>query len=421
MSIRLSQSAEDEVFDEVKRTWERTYERKVNDLSAKNSICNYVFKRVCGDMEEDRVHRMGQTEFDTIKRVMGRKVDEHFQGGRQQTADRRRDDDRPKYNAHERDHHRGGGGGYGGNGGHSGNGGYGGNGNRNGGHGGNGNGGYGHGNGGNDRGYGGGNGGGYGGSNGATHGNGNPGRRPREEEANGGDGGGGGTFVLPPASQRQATGDGILRRLPVLTNCARIKVDPTLVAYHYDVTFIPEIKDEDRRRGLIKEMLGEAVPYDGNKILYSARERLTPADAKEGVTVEVPANSTDGLDLVLHPDDLRRKTVAQLRCTSEKSFAEFPKKLDVNADPSRSHLAVLDITLKQAPCMLYRAMSDAFFDERREAAWSSVRDVLGKYELWTGYRQSVIVTEKGAVVQFDSAFKAAIKSCSLIKFFADAP
>ena len=52
------------------------------------------------------------------------------------------------------------------------------------------------------------------------------------------------------------------------------------------------------------------------------------ADAKEGVTVEVPANSTDGLDLVLHPDDLRRKTVAQLRCTSEKSFAEFPKKLD---------------------------------------------------------------------------------------------
>ena len=247
MSIRLSQSAEDEVFDEVKRTWERTYERKSErDPSAKNSICNYVFKRVCVETWRRTASiGWGQTEFDTIKRVMGRKVDEHFQGGRQQTADRRRDDDRPKYNAHERDHHRGGGGGYGGNGGHSGNGGYGGNGNRNGGHGGNGNGGYGHGNGGNDRGYGGGNGGGYGGSNGATHGNGNPGRRPREEEANGGDGGGGGTFVLPPASQRQATGDGILRRLPVLTNCARIKVDPTLVSYHYDVTFIPEIKDED--------------------------------------------------------------------------------------------------------------------------------------------------------------------------------
>ena len=35
-----------------------------------------------------------------------------------------------------------------------------------------------------------------------------------------------------------------LRRLDVLTNCARVKVDPTLVAYHYDVDFVPEIKDE---------------------------------------------------------------------------------------------------------------------------------------------------------------------------------
>ena len=44
--------------------------------------------------------------------------------------------------------------------------------------------------------------------------------------------------------------------------------------------------------------------------------------------------------------------------------------LDVNTDHVRPHLAVLDIALKQEPYRLYRAMSDAFFDERREAAWS---------------------------------------------------
>ena len=44
--------------------------------------------------------------------------------------------------------------------------------------------------------------------------------------------------------------------------------------------------------------------------------------------------------------------------------------------------------------MLYQSLNDSFFDLERKKAWSHVKEIMGKYQLWTGYRSSVIASSE---------------------------
>ena len=64
---------------------------------------------------------------------------------------------------------------------------------------------------------------------------------------------------------------------------------------------------------------------------------------------------------------------------------------------------MVDIALKHQPSKLFVRVSDAFFDEEKRRPWHAMRPVCGKYELWTGYAQSVLMTSSGAMVQVSTA------------------
>ena len=76
-------------------------------------------------------------------------------------------------------------------------------------------------------------------------------KRPRDEAP---------SYHAPPPATSSVGGGGpdVLKTFPVLTNCARLKVAKTLEAFHYDVAFVPEFKDEAKRRDLIGEHVSRA-------------------------------------------------------------------------------------------------------------------------------------------------------------------
>ena len=76
--------------------------------------------------------------------------------------------------------------------------------------------------------------------------------------------------------------------------------------------------------------------------------------------------------------------------------------------------------MKQEPASLYKCLGDAFFDERQRKAWHQMK-VLGRdrqYQLWTGYRTSVLVSATGALMQLDTAYKLVHKAGTVLDFIA---
>lgn len=65
---------------------------------------------------------------------------------------------------------------------------------------------------------------------------------------------------------------------------------------------------------------------------------------------------------------------------------------------------MVDIALKQHPSTIYKCLGGAYYQDRRNDAirpWASVCQVPGPegYEMWQGYRPSVVMTGKGAMMQ----------------------
>jgi hypothetical protein len=85
-------------------------------------------------------------------------------------------------------------------------------------------------------------------------------------------------------------------------------------------------------------------------------------------------------------------------------------------------MAVIDIAMRSHAANKEGIVlvGDAFYDERRKAAWASVQRIGrdGQHELWMGYRQTVIMTSQGAQVQIDRAATTMMAPANLLDLIA---
>ena len=151
----------------------------------------------------------------------------------------------------------------------------------------------------------------------------------------------------------------------------------------------------------MSEILGPNIPYDGNKILYVAMNYLDAAQIQGANMLVEPtppkeAGGHEGVSVTIDPHNPKRMLKVEFTPTKPLKFANFPEEKDNNGDISRQHLALIDVTMKQKPATLFKQLGDAFYDERREKQWASIKEICRNYQLYQGYKQSVIVTSSGA-------------------------
>ena len=173
----------------------------------------------------------------------------------------------------------------------------------------------------------------------------------------------------------------------------------------------------------MSEILGPNIPYDGNKILYVAMNYLDAAKIQGANMLVEPtppkeAGGHEGVSVTIDPHNPKRMLKVEFTPTKPLKFANFPEERDNNGDISRQHLALIDVTMKQKPATLFKQLGDAFYDERREKQWASIKEICRNYQLYQGYKQSVIVTSSGAIIQLDTSYKVVHKPAPLIELFA---
>ena len=227
------------------------------------------------------------------------------------------------------------------------------------------------------------------------------------------------------------------RKFLAVTNFCELHVRPELRVFQYDVKFVPSVDDPDRRRRLLMEtcrpslLLGGGCGwcYDGTSILFTAQRELalTPEALAEGWSAEVEGKRfVKPLPQAPRRDGNVRQTVPTVsitRCESEP--VEFDGlasgRLQDSVPNIRLQFMALDVMLKQDSSARFKVIGDAFYDERREAAWSKIK-TLGRHdsgvELWLGYRQSLVMTEKGPMLQIDKAATTMLAPLLLLEFLA---
>mmetsp|Transcript_51497 Transcript_51497/g.112107 ORF Transcript_51497/g.112107 Transcript_51497/m.112107 type:complete len:1145 (+) Transcript_51497:70-3504(+) len=92
----------------------------------------------------------------------------------------------------------------------------------------------------------------------------------------------------------------------------------------------------------------------------------------------------------------------------------------VQREQQRDMMSALDIIMKHDAFLLYKQVGDAFYDERQQAAWAKITQ-LGKDQfsgLWFGYRQSIVMTDKGPMMQQDRAGTVLTISAKVLEFIA---
>jgi len=87
----------------------------------------------------------------------------------------------------------------------------------------------------------------------------------------------------------------------------------------------------------------------------------------------------------------------------------------------RRHLQVLDIVMKHTPASMYREIGGAYYDEYRRNAWAQTAELRAArdLELWLGYRQTIVHTDSGPMMQIDKSACTVLKPVGLVNFIAN--
>mmetsp|Transcript_62675 Transcript_62675/g.166555 ORF Transcript_62675/g.166555 Transcript_62675/m.166555 type:complete len:783 (+) Transcript_62675:97-2445(+) len=228
----------------------------------------------------------------------------------------------------------------------------------------------------------------------------------------------------PPKRQRTAHAEG--ERIEVRSNFAPLLVSPELVVYQYDVSIQTKdggpVKTAEGRRDIMERMqpgllLSHAEhgwSYNGDKVLYTARQRLSvPGDGNVGGWVVVGEQQFEKADLCR--DGSRGVSVKISSTGTELSYAEFGGGGGTRVQ-SAAHTAVLDVLLRHQTAKVFKMLGDAYYGERKEKAYFQKVPMMDINEIWVGYKLSCVHTVNGPMMQIDHGAVATLAPKKLLAF-----
>jgi len=191
------------------------------------------------------------------------------------------------------------------------------------------------------------------------------------------------------------------------------------------VGFTPEVAAAESRRGILDDegvSIFSLLPqdanwcYDGGKILYTSAPLSLGGGGAAGWLERDP-----GVFTLTAFEGTRRQIVVTLKDPHTLTYERF------NEEGKRKELAALDVALKQQPLRVLKGIGDAFYDPlsfegRSRRAWAQAAKALGKggeFQMVFGYRQSIIMTGRGAMLQLDRAVSVMSAPLPLLDFIAN--
>lgn len=183
---------------------------------------------------------------------------------------------------------------------------------------------------------------------------------------------------------------------------------PSKAYYQYDVVFVPELKNADRRIQFIQHLQNVVAPnqfnprvvYDGRALAYSPGKAL-PLAGGTGESFSINLNSN-----VQVPHDSRGAMQIRLNQTSGVPI----QPTDVNALIHRQQQStgaltatnLLQLIIRQAPNLHHTNNGRAYFPNDR----SQIRDIGGGLELWRGLYHSVRPSPQKMILTIDTCTAA---------------
>ena len=152
---------------------------------------------------------------------------------------------------------------------------------------------------------------------------------------------------------------------------------------------------------------------DGQKALYTSATLQVPAPGSQWELQPGP-NDNGVLKISLFPKTKREVTV----------ILKHPKQLyynDFTRSGTRQELAPLDVAMR--PINL-KGIGAAYFDETMQRRWALKYPLrpppaFSEYEMFMGYKQSIVMTKKGAMLQLDRAACVMHTTSNLLEFIAN--
>ena len=185
------------------------------------------------------------------------------------------------------------------------------------------------------------------------------------------------------------------------------------MVYQHEVSFDPQIKIRERRRRVLSDVqpqLSEAIAterakawaYDGDRILYTFG----------------PVNRGAPLDLQPQPGRATPQTV-HIRQVAQHDLSDLGLLRGATTPgDARPLMHILDVVLKQRNATFFKTVGQSVFDPDDGTQHRPLGRQPCDAEMWLGYRQSVVHTEKGPMLQVDLAASSMLAPMNVLQFIA---
>jgi eukaryotic translation initiation factor 2C len=219
------------------------------------------------------------------------------------------------------------------------------------------------------------------------------------------------------------------RPTTVLSNFCPLVIGDGLNVFQFVVKFFPDLSAASSRRECILHCepqlashlaVAKAWAYDGDRILYTLGPLCPGADGGSTEPVETAT-------FTLHAGTPKERCVV-LKQTVKHDLSRIRHLTGDHYNPSDSRplMHILDIVLKHQIGMRCKTIGQAYFDlddaslkidlnaHRKQELQHGVCDT----ELWMGYRQSIVQTDKGPMLQLDLAATTLLAPMNVLEFIA---
>jgi len=216
--------------------------------------------------------------------------------------------------------------------------------------------------------------------------------------------------------------------ITLVTNTVPVRVPRSLVIYQYDVNFWFAHRTNENEQGdkripealahevfaKLKLLFGTAsTAYDFNKIVYSS---TSPEELQNGSGWEADSQGVWATEL--RSGQKVQVSPSRVSASSDGAHTEVVKlPMDdliagkIEGPSFRKFMAAVDVTLSERSVL--RCIKSSFYNENDRP-----HPVLGDYEIWLGYRQTVVDTEGGLMLFVDHAATAMYAPTNLLDFLS---
>jgi len=236
-------------------------------------------------------------------------------------------------------------------------------------------------------------------------------------------------FELPAPREPGREG----RRATVVSNAVKIDTQPGLVISQFDVSFWFERSageiSEKKKKAAVPEGIAEILQsklrslfghgkfgYDFSKIVYGLSDA---AHLGSGVMPSGWSVGEEGGKKTFTTTLGADTAWATLRQVGEPLRMDSLVHGQVAGPVFRKYVAAIDVALGERH--VYRCIKGAYYDENQRAAWSAIKRV-GRddlYQIWLGYRQTVIDTSQGLMLFVDTAATAMHAPLKILDFISN--